>query len=172
MFFLCNTTLIMRQFTVEQRAFIVKTYIETHSSVEVKRLFAIEYPGTNPPVKSTIKWNYDKFVTHGTCWNRNEHNSGRLRTGRSQANIANVLLELQNNPKTMSCPVNNLNIPSATFNRIVQYDIKWHPYRIQRRHELLQGDADRRVRFANWFLARYRARQFITKSSAMRQRFI
>ena len=36
MCYVCNVTFVMVQLTTEQRAFIVKTYFETHSFQEVK----------------------------------------------------------------------------------------------------------------------------------------
>ena len=153
---------IMGQFTIPQRAFIVQTYIATRSYVEVQRLFGEVYPATILPSKMTIKRNFDKFILHGICWNLNEHNSGRPRTGRSPENIADVLNELEHHPRNTSCRRNNLALPSATFNRIARLDLQWHPYRLQRHPELLPDDTQRRVRFSQWFLERHQARQFLT----------
>ena len=55
-------------------------------------------------------------------------------------NIDAVQEELINNPDDVTCRINNLGLPSATFNRIVRIDLKWHPYKIQRRHQLLAAD--------------------------------
>ena len=79
----------------------------------------------------------EKYVNHGTSLNRNQKTSGRKHTGRSQDNIDAVQEELINNPDGVTCWVNNLGLSSATFNRIVKIDLKWHPYKIQRRHQLL-----------------------------------
>ena len=82
----------------------------------------------------------------------NAKRSGRRRTGRSQENIDAVQNVLENNPDGVSCQINGLGLPSATFNRIVRIDLKWHPYRIQRRHELKAADFARRTEFCEWFL--------------------
>ena len=151
----------MRQFTAQERAFMVKCYIETRSYIQVRDRFQLQYPGINPPVKNTIKHNYDKFMAHATCWNRNEYNCGRHRTGRSPQNIADVQQALQQDPTGTSCRRNNLQIPRATFNRIVRLDLEWHPYKLQLRHELLAGDYYRRVRFSRWFLDKLRDNRFL-----------
>ena len=66
----------------------------------------------------------------------NKGRSGRKRTGRCQENINTVQEALENNPRGISCRKSELNLPSATFNRIVSKDLNWHPYRMQRRHGL------------------------------------
>ena len=93
--------------------------------------------------------------------NRNPKNSGRKRTGRSQDNIDAVQEELINNPDDITCRINNLGLRSATFNRIVRIDLKWHLYKIQRRHQLLAADYQRRRQFSEWFLQQNRAPQFL-----------
>ena len=151
----------MGKYTVEQRVFIVKKYFETHSFVEVQRLFRLQFPGRNPPDKANIWRNVKKYEIHGTSLNRNPKNSGRKRTARSNDNIDAIHNELINNPVISTCRLNNINVSSATFNRIVRIDLKWHPYKIQRRHELLDSDYRRRVRFSRWFLQKNRALQFL-----------
>ena len=152
----------MVQLTVQERVFIVKTYFETHSFQEIQRLFALQFPQKTPPVKSTLWRTVKNYLNHGTSLNRNPSNSGRKRTGRSQDNIEAVHDELIRDPKGVTCRVNNLNIPSATFNRIVRIDLKWHPYKIQRWHELKIADYARRVRFSRWFLEKNRSTQFLS----------
>ena len=122
----------MMQLTTEQRVFLVKSYFETDSFVEVQRLFAFRFPNRNPPHKKNIWKNVQKYLNHGTSLNRNSSSCGWKRTGRSQENIDVVQEELINNPDGISCRRNNSGLPSATFNRIVRVDLKWHPYKIQR----------------------------------------
>ena len=85
--------------------------------------------------------------------NRNEHNSGRQRTGRSAENIENVrqVLEAGNN-RYLSCRRNMLQLPSATFNRIVRLDLNWYPYKIHVRHQLQAADYQRRVNYSRWLI--------------------
>ena len=81
--------------------------------------------------------------------------------GCSQDNIDAVQEELINNPDDVTCLIINLGLPSATFNHIVRIDLKWHPYKIQRRHQLLAADYQRRRQFSEWFLQQNRAPQFL-----------
>jgi hypothetical protein len=142
----------MPQLTVEQRVFVVRTYYESHSYAEVQRLFRLQFPDRNPPDKANIWRNVQKYHNNGTSWNMNSKKCGRKRTGRSDDNIDAVQQAVMNNPEGITCRVNGLDIPSATFNRIVRIDLKWHPYRIQRRHQLLAGDYARRREFCEWLL--------------------
>ena len=95
-----------------------------------------------------------KFEAHGTCLNRNNGNSGRRRTGRSERNIEAVRERLAENPKATSARRSGIGLPSATFNRITRLDLTMHPYRMYIRHGLLPEDFDRRMRFARWLINR------------------
>lgn len=109
------------QFTLDERVFMVVTYHETQSPVEVIRRFRLQFPNSRVPFRHTVTRNYQKYLASGTSRNLNSGHSGRHRTGRSQLNIAQVRLALQRDP-TITCRRNPLpNIHSATFNRITRY---------------------------------------------------
>ena len=57
--------------------------------------------------------------------------------------------------------MNELGLPSATFIRIVRLDLGWHKYKVQRKHQLLDGDFPRRRRFCEWLLERNQANVFL-----------
>ena len=143
---------VMVPYTMEQRVFIVRSYFETHSFAEVQQLFRVQFPDRNPPNKMNMWINVKKYLDHGTSLNSNLKNSGRKRMGRSHDNIDAVQEELINNPDDVTCRINNLGLPSATFNRIVRIDLNWIPYKIQQRHQLLAADYQRRWQFSEWFL--------------------
>lgn len=86
--------------------------------------------------------------------NRNKGNSGRPRTGRTPAHIADVTRQLRANPRVSSRRNNLPHITRSTFQRIVKNDIEWHPYKIKKRHALQPGDLPRRLQFCNWLLNR------------------
>ena len=88
----------MVQLTIQQRIFVVRTYFETKSYVEVRRLFQNEFPGRRPPTDMTIYRNVIKYSQHGTSLNRNSACSGRRRSGRSNENIDRVQEALEENP--------------------------------------------------------------------------
>ena len=80
----------MIQLTTEQRTFIVKTFHETGSFRITRDRFGERFLDRQSPALKTIWANVRKSSKHGTILNRNKGNSGRRRTGRSEANIEAV----------------------------------------------------------------------------------
>lgn len=145
----------MVQLTTCQRTFIVKTFYETQSLQITREAFGERFPDRQPPALKTIWANVRKFSRHGTTLNRNKGNSGRPRTGRSEANIEAVRQRLEDHPAETSARRNGLGLPHATFNRITRLDLKMHPYRMHVRHQLLPQDYARRLQFAQWLINRF-----------------
>ena len=132
---------------------MVTTYHRTGSFIEVKRLFRLRFPRLQrTPCKKAIQKNVAKYTQHGTSRNRQSEASGRLRSARSPANIAQVRQAVTIDPELSSrrnpCP----NLTQSTFNRITRKDIHLHPYKLQLRHGLLPGDPARRLAFCRWLL--------------------
>ena len=103
--------------------------------------------------------NVRKYQNAGTSLNLNKGNSGR-RTIRTAENIDAVKDLLQQDPHA-SARRNPIQISRSSFNRITKHDIKWHPYRIHVRHDLLPGNFARRLRFSVWFNERCRRENFL-----------
>ena len=125
---------IMVQLDSGQRVFVVKTYFETHSFDEVIRLFRERFPGRNPSARMPIWRNVKKYTGHATSLNRKKGKSGRRFTVSTQDTIDVVQVTNQNNPSGVTCRINGLGLTKSTFNRIVEKDLKWHPYKIQSFH--------------------------------------
>ena len=68
---------------MEQRTFLVTSYLETKSTEQVLAEFVIRFPQRVPPNKETIHKNVRKFLQNGTVQNRYKGNSGRRRTART-----------------------------------------------------------------------------------------
>ena len=120
----------MVQLTIEQRTFIVKTFYETRSLQLTREAFMERFPDRHAPAAKTIWANVRKYEQHGTSQNRNHGNSGRRRTGRSEANVEAVRQRLLEYPTGTSARRNGVGLPSATFNRITRLDLRQHPYRM------------------------------------------
>lgn len=149
-----NAKMVGQQFTPQERAFMVSSYMRTHSYQRTIQMFQRRFQNRNVPSKSTISRNVRKYSTHGTSRNLNQGRSGRLRTARSGQNIATVRGALRANPRS-SCRRNIApHISRASFNRIVRLDLQWHPYRIQERFALRPGDPIRRMAYAQWMVNR------------------
>ena len=156
-----NLLINMVQLTKEQRVFVVKKYYETHSFLEVQRLFAIQFPDRRPPVKWSIWKNVKKYEEHGTSLNRNQKNSGRNRTSRTAENLNAVQEVLDENPTGVSCRRNGLGLSPSCFNRIAKIDLNWHPYKIHINHQLKDQDYAERIQFCEWFQNQVRNPRFL-----------
>lgn len=146
--------------TVEQRTFIVSKFLALRNINAVQQEFQQRFPNRPPPHRKTIEWNVRKFQREGTVQNLHKERSGRLKTGRSAANIGAVRQLVANNAD-VSCRNNTLRLPSATFNRIMRQDLCWHPYKIFVRHELKNGDRARRLNFCRWFSHSFHNPRFV-----------
>ena len=151
----------MSQLTIQQRTFLVKTFEQTRSYDQVLLEFQRRFPGRPLPHKKRISWNERKFSRTGTVRNLHKERCGKKKIiGRSAGNI-NVVTNVVGQNLNVSCRNNPTGIPSATFNRIVRLDLKWHLFKHFVRHELKAGDFGRRVQFVQWFLNACRNLRFI-----------
>ena len=143
----------MVQLTPQQRSFVVTEYARLGSFRAVRIAFALQYPHRPVPATSTILRNCRKYQETGTSQNLNKGRSGRRRTVRTDANIQAVRDLLNQDPQT-SARRNGLGINYTSFNRITRLELRWHPYKISVRHQLLPGDMNRRIAFCQWLVAR------------------
>ena len=146
--------MVGQQLTPAQRAFLVLRYAETDHDLNRVRQEFLERFNRDPPSKQTILRNVAKYREHGTSKNLNQGRSGRPKTARSANNIQRVRESLTHNPRQSSRRNDLANITKSSFNRIARLDLKFHPYKIQRRHKLIPADYQRRVTFCRWLLAR------------------
>ena len=139
------------QFSPDERTFMVEKYLSTHNCNEVIREFLLQYPHRRPPTSRTILYNVRKFRQHHTCLNRNQFNSGCLRTARLPENIELVRQAILENPN-VSIRRNGTGLTRTTFNLIARLDLNLHPYQMIRRHELQENDFRRRINYSQWFV--------------------
>ncbi|KAF2349084.1 Protein of unknown function DUF4817 [Trinorchestia longiramus] len=141
------------QLTKNQRVFIVKYYTGTISYKQVKEKFEKEFPDRTSPSKSTIHDTERKCNNVGTVLNRNKGNSGRLKTIRTEGNIAHVRHLIEENPK-ISCRRNPSVLSKSAFSRTVQKELQFYPYKSVIQQKLLDHDLLRCRAFCQWFLNR------------------
>ena len=139
------------------KSFCCLHYTKTKSIAAVQNAFLERFPDRNPPCKTTILRNFQKYSNAGTSLNLNKGNSGRRRTTRTEENIAAIRALLEENPR-VSARRNPIDISSSSFNRITKFELRWHPYKMHVRHQLLPTDLPRRLHFAEWFVERCRRR--------------
>ena len=138
----------MPQFSKDQRVWMSLEFARTRNAHEVRRRWPNHFQGIRAPTITTILKTYEKFEQEGTILNVNKGRSGRRRTARTPVNIDMVRNSLEENG-LRSSRRNGLGLTRASFLRIVNLDIKFHPYVLIRRQKLVQGDPARRVTFCN-----------------------
>ena len=98
---------------------MVLSYHQTGSSSQTRQAFVERFPHRRPPDKGTIVKNFQKYhacMRHATSLNRNKGNSSdRPEVARPQ-------------------------LTKSGFNRIVKFDLKFHPFRMIITHQLFHGD--------------------------------
>ena len=98
---------------------------------EVIREFLLQYPHRRPPTSRTILYNVRKFRQHHTCLNRNQFNSGRLRTAGIPENIELVRQAILENPN-VSIRRNGTGLTKTNFNLIARLNLNLHSYQMIR----------------------------------------
>ena len=109
------------------------------NAYQVRRSWDESWPGIPAPSARTIRKNYAKYREHGTSLNMNKEHSGRPKTARSEQNVERVRRSLQRNG-VVSSRRNGMNISRSSFSRIVKQDLRFHPYVLIERQELLPND--------------------------------
>lgn len=112
---------------------------------EVRYLFNNKYPERPPIAKSTVCKILQKFNETGEV--KDAPRSGRSRTATNNEKSLEILLDIQENPKTSTFQLaQNHNISRSSVQTILHKQ-KYHPYKIQLVQELLEDDFDRRLEF-------------------------
>lgn len=141
----------MPQFSVEERKWLVESYIAGTTINDLRRLFQQRF-ARDAPVKSSIYKILAKFRDNGTLWNLNKEYSGRRRTLRTPQNEVSVLNFFQNNPtSSVRRSAQALGIPKTSVHEILK-DIDQFAYKYQPEEELRGNSKQRRVHFARRFL--------------------
>ena len=77
---------------------------------------------------------------------RNKSKKGKFRPAKSRKKWGSCWRKTRMWVLVRTCAVTR-----STFNRITRLQLRWHPYRMHVRHEILDTDWPRRLRFCNWF---------------------
>ena len=141
----------MPRLTKDQRVWVCLEYARTNNAYEVLRRWDERWNNDPRPTRRSVVKTYRKFLQEGSCLDLNKGRSGRPRTGRTAENVELVRESLLDNGNR-SCRRNGLGLSRSTFQRIVHFDIKFHPYVIIRRQKIRHGDPAQRLAFCNRLL--------------------
>ena len=141
----------MPRLTIQQRVWVCLEYARVNNAEEVVRRWRINWGDVPAPSTRTVLKTCRKFLAEGTCHNVNKRRSGRTRTARTAENIKLVRQSLTQNGQRSS-QRNGLGLSRRTFQRIIKFDLKFHPYVLIQRQKLRDGDPAQRLAFCNQFI--------------------
>lgn len=142
----------MEKFTCAQRVLIVKTFYQSGEScaATVRRLRGTL--GRNEaPNESTVRRLMKKFEETGSVVDLKS--PGRRRSARTEQNIEVVRDSVAVSPaKSIRRRSQQLRLRCSSVRRILRYDLKCHPYKIQLTQQLKVADHQKRRQFVDWVL--------------------
>lgn len=110
---------------------------------EVCNLFNANHPNRPPITRSTVSKIELKFTEHGHVRDLPKGRPAKI----SEESKLDVVLEITNNPHVnIRTIAGNCDLSSGSVSQILR-KAKYHPYKVQLIHELLEDDFDRRVQF-------------------------
>ena len=159
------------QFDQPQRVFLALEFHKRRGTrdflPELLADFSAQFPGARVPSLNAIRKIHEKFILLGTINNVNSKNSpgashsGRPKTSTSDQNKQRVkavldrdrVKEIGDNAVSpiSSCRRNALALDKSAFWRLTK-DLRYHPYKPVKRHELKPGDLPRRLAFCQWLV--------------------
>ncbi len=137
------------QFSTDERVFMLREYLNSWLYERVCTVFSNEYPNLPLPLKSTILWLVQKFLTTGSVLNKLKV---RVCTVRTSANAQHVRDSVANNSCLSTRRHSHaLNISRTSMQHILR-QLKMHQYQFLIVEELKPPDHSRRVTFCHWIL--------------------
>lgn len=148
----------MSQFTEEHRAFAVRVFYENGNSyIIVRRMFRVKFNLRSirqcPSTQLLKQWLKRFQETGSTLPMRRQ---GHPRTSRTEQAIREVNRSVQENAELSTRRRSvTLGISRSSLRRILRFDLKLHPYKIQLVQELSHDDHTKRSSFSTSMLERF-----------------
>lgn len=148
----------MSHFTGEHRAFAIRAFYENGNSyVIVRRMFRIQFKLRSikqcPSTQLLKQW-LKRFQETGLTLPMRRQ--GRSRTSRTEQAIQEVNQSVEENAELSTRRRSStLGISRSTLRRILKFDLKLHPYKIQLVQELTHDDHTKRAAFSTLMLERF-----------------
>lgn len=140
-------------YTAQEQAEIVALFLENRKNVhEVQKAWRRRRgKHSEPPCYRTIVDLYNKFMETGSTADR--HRSGRLAVG--EAGVEAVRQEFLSQSSTSYRRVaQRTNLSYSAVRNVAQKQLGLYPHRVQLLYERQEQDAAKRLRFADWALAK------------------
>lgn len=148
----------MSHFDGKRRAFCVRAFYEnSRSYIVTRRLYCSEYglrQISEAPSANLIKIWVQRFEETGSTFKPQA--KGRPRTSRTDDNIERVMQSVRGDPQMSTRKRSSvLHLSRRSLQRILNLDLKLHPYKLQLTQELKESDFGARLAFANEMLNRF-----------------
>ena len=138
----------MRQYSSQERAFIVAKWIKTGNTKLCEQAFHEKFGSYRPLYQKTIVRILDRF-NNGHLENQNKRGSGRRKSARQTDNIEAVR-ELISLNETLSIREINRYIPNiskSSIHNILRVDLHYFPYKVALGQSLTQQHQNTRLEF-------------------------
>lgn len=148
----------MSHFDGKRRAFCVRAfYKNSRSYIVTRRLYCSEYglrQISEAPSGNLIKIWIQRFEETGSTFKPQA--KGRPITSRTDDNIERVMQSVRGDPQMSTRKRSSvLHLSRRSLQRILNLDLKLHPYKLQLTQELKESDFGARLAFANEMLNRF-----------------
>lgn len=148
----------MNQFEGKHRAFCVRSFYENgRSYIATRRLFCSEYglqQIRKAPSANLIKIWVTRFEETGSTFKPRA--KGRPRTSRNEENVERVKHSVRKHPQMSTRKRSStLDVSRRSLQRILNLDLKLHPFKIQVIQKLKEQDFAARLAFAQEMLDRF-----------------
>ena len=142
----------MPQLSLEQRRFLVETFIQTGSTRQSLSRFSQEYPDRKPPTRANLCKLIVKFRKTNSLRNDNAGHSGRRITVRTPERIEEVRQAVQGQVTSTRKVAKEQRISQSSAHRILRSDIKLKPYKLITVQGLSPQDKQKREQQSNLYL--------------------
>lgn len=141
-----------QHFTTEERTFITEQYFSTKSYLQVCASFAIRFPDTKLPFKSTIKRIVDRFRETGSVNDRKKQIKPRKITAEKIKKIKEQVIQNDGFVSVRDLSKHeNIGLSPSSVHTVLKEHLKIHPYKPTKEHKhLLSSDLGKRRQFCQW----------------------
>lgn len=140
----------MNKYSQEERIFLVKAYYKYgESQAEALRKWSTAFKNKEKPSTTTVTKLIDKFERTGSVLDDVEARKSKPKTSRTPELLERVKQVVQEEPSISTRRLSQrLNVSVTTAWKILNKDLKLHPYKIQVAQQLTPASVEKRLHFA------------------------
>lgn len=140
------------KYEIMQRVFLIKKYYELKSVTLVQRAWRAEYKSKDFPSRSSILSTISNFEKTGSVESLPPKRNGPSQK-REEAKIELKAIISEHQTLSIRKAASIIGVSATLVHSILHDDLHLKPYKYQHYHKLEEGDGEKRVIFAKWFLS-------------------